>query len=353
MTWKRFAVLGVAVLALLFEGCFLCNQTFRFRPTTAAQMRKNIGCRGKMLMIPIAIVNFPSSDKFVLDAPVEIEYPFDKLPVLKGYQYVVEGYSWDTGSKGLLTGFVLIGSDGSFYMMHHPEAPFDGDRDIKFLRARISPEWKDSLTSALTSDAAAETSGGWEIPGYSYCAVIFHWREFKKALPILRKFLSEHPLAVDAEAGKGKWETIKNTCFTPNVYCEKKLHSMPNFTEREVLMLRPVKVRNDKSDYDDIEMEFPGGRRAAHVEGMKREFDAAWATGKYRIVAYDRRSEKDLDDPERDHPWAGVLRTHAADRGIPLVILYGADDGAPDYSGLPKGVRQYWQCPGCVADQMK
>ena len=43
----------------------------------------------------------------------------------------------------------------------------------------------------------------------------------------------------------------------------------------------------------------------------------------------------------------------AANRGIPLVILYGADDGAPEYPGLPKGVRQYWQCPGCAADQMK
>ena len=60
-----------------------------------------------------------------------------------------------------------------------------------------------------------------------------------------------------------------------------------------------------------------------------------------------------VDDPERDHPWAPALRCYAAELGIPLVILYGKDDRAPNYPGLPKNVTQYWQCPGCMAAQMR
>ena len=47
------------------------------------------------------------------------------------------------------------------------------------------------------------------------------------------------------------------------------------------------------------------------------------------------------------------MRTWAADRGVPLVILYGEDKEAPEYPGLPKGIKQYWQCPQCAADQLK
>lgn len=100
-------------------------------------------------------------------------------------------------------------------------------------------------------------------------------------------------------------------------------------------------------------MEFPNGNVAEHIMGMREELDKLWKTGKYRIIAYDRRAQEDLKDPERGNPWAPNLREYATDRGIPLVILYGDDKSAPDYPGLPKGIRQYWQCPQCAQAQRK
>ncbi len=315
---------------------------YHYPVTAAAQMRKHIDCRGTMLMIPVAAPDFHKNMlKVELGTPVEIRYPFDALPKLTGYQYVVHGYTWDIGKKGLLYCFLLAGEDGSLYVMRPPTAPFDsGDRDIRFYRTNLSPERKAAFSAA---------SGVLELPVWSGKKP-FRWRDPDAALPILRKFRSDHPTAADA--GNGKWEHIERTCFTPNVYCERKLPLMPVFTAKEVLVLRPHKAP-EKDGYAETDLLFPDGRTAGHIEGMKSELSAQWASGRYRVVAYDRRGEAELNDPERDHPWAPYLRGAAADMGIPLVILYGDDPAAPEYPGLPKGVRQFWQCPQCAAEQMR
>jgi hypothetical protein len=174
------------------------------------------------------------------------------------------------------------------------------------------------------------------------------------ALPILERFCSVHPMTVSS--AMGKWEPIKRPCFTPNVYCEKGLHQMPTFNAQQVLLLHPtIKVKYAGTDYayEDKDLTFPNGNSPGHIAGMKQELNKLWNTGQYRILAYDRRAEKNLKDPERDNPWAPQLRTYAADKGIPLVILYGEDSEAPEHVGLPKGVRQFWQCVQCIRDQTK
>ena len=195
-----------------------------------------------------------------------------------------------------------------------------------------------------------EGIGGIEIPWEDWDDASFRWRDPDAARPILRRFLDEHPLEVEAETGR--WDNITKPCFTPNVYCERDLHPMPRFAEREILLLRLNRVWDEKYHYFNTELLFPDGRSMTSIDDMNRKLGKEWATGKYRIVAYDRTSEPEIDDPER-RGWAAEMRTWAADRGVPLVILYGEDKEAPEYPGLPKGIKQYWQCPQCAADQLK
>ena len=70
-------------------------------------------------------------------------------------------------------------------------------------------------------------------------------------------------------------------------------------------------------------------------------------TGRYRIIVHDRRTELP-DSPVRSHPWGDCLRRYAMLNGIPLLILHGEDSDAPLLPGVPRNVRQYWQCPECA-----
>ncbi|MBP5672653.1 MAG: hypothetical protein J6X49_09700 [Victivallales bacterium] len=347
-------------------------KAYRFPSNAAFQMKKAIPCKGPMLLIPIARPKGPGESKpAVLDTPVEISFPFENLPSLTGYQYVVYGYSWTVGSNGFLFAFFLVGSDGSIFFMDTPDAPFGKDRDIKFFKANLSDDWRKSFTACLTEEHWG-LSGFWQLPDG---APAYHWRKPEDAVPILKSFCVNHPFVSTSK--EGKWERVKFPCFTPNVYCSQGVHAMPKFSANEILLLYPtIKVVNIGNDfsYNETQLAFPNGKIASHISGMEQELDKLWATGKYTILAYDRRAEKDVEDPERDSPWAPSLRTYAADKGIPLVILYGDgkdalhddslpknvrqfwhgdDKSAPVYEGLPKGVTQYWQCPQCMHEQMK
>ncbi|MBO4647274.1 MAG: hypothetical protein J5806_03875 [Lentisphaeria bacterium] len=325
------------------------DKTYRFPANAAAQIRKAVACRGPMLMIPVAWPKgLEEKREITLDAPVEVRFPFEDLPKLTGYQYAGEGYFWDTGENGLLTGFLLVGSDGTLFFMRPPIMSFGDNLDIQFFKAEFSPAWKKEFELCLNSDSWPCQSDLWAILGLEATC---RWRKPETSRPVLRKFLTAHPLAAKAKAGI--WQSRCYPCFTPNVYCEAKTHPMPRFTEHEVLLMRAVPTKKPGEDEPETELVFPNGRSPAHVVELKRELGALWATGQYRIVAYDRRAEKDVDDPERDYPWAPALRCYAAELGIPLVILYGKDDHAPNYPGLPKNVKQYWQCPGCMAAQMR
>ena len=363
----RFLVVSVI---LMFNGCIQVAQNnsnastgnglpqsidtkaYRFPANAASQIRQHIQCKGTMLMIPVALANWPRENKVaVLENPVEIAFPFDALPSFTGYQYVVQGYSWTVGPNGLLLAFLLIGADGNLYYMDTPDAPFGEDMDIRFYKAQISQEWKEAFDACRQEGGWEGTSGVWQIPNGTQA---YRWRDSGKALPILERFSSVHSMTVSSATGK--WEPVKRPCFTPNVYCEGGLHQMPPFNAQQVLLLHPtIKVKNVGTDfsYEEKELTFPNGKIAEHIAGMKRELDRLWKTGQYRILVYDRRAEKNLKDPERDNPWAPELRKYAADKGIPLVVLYGEDTDAPEHPGLPNGVRQFWQCPQCVREQMK
>lgn len=350
--WKPIVELAIFIALLIIvvrPGVVRlgADETYRFPANAAAQMRKSMACRGTMLMIPVVDPGWPekSGREVVLETPVEIAFPFERLPKLTGHQYGLGEYAWDVGSKGLLIFFLVTGSDGSLYAMYPPIAPFSEDRDIRFRKAAVSLEWQAAFMSPAMQDPKSAGSGVWK------SGMPYRWRDPETALPILKKFWIAHPLSVTAK--EGKWEPVRIPCFTPNLYCERKEHPMPRFTAKEVLRLHPVKGKAADEDYDETLLAFPNGKRASHIAGMQRELLALWSTGQYRVVAYDRRAETDIDDPERDNPWAPNLRSWAADMGIPLVILYGEDKSAPPCPGLPPEVRQYWQCPQCAKDEMK
>ncbi len=342
----------LAIMLCFLSGC-AHNKDYRFPASAASQMSKNIKCNGSMLMIPMAMPN-PQRDRTVavLETPVEIAAPFDNLPCLTGYQYVIHGYLWAVGTKGHLFAFLLLGSDGSLYYMDTPDAPFEKDGDIWFYKANLSSDWRDAFGSCLKDSTWKSEAGFWKFPNTPSGS--YRWRNAEEALPILKRFCNDHPIAVNAKTGK--WERIVQPCFTPNVYCEQKLHTMPKFSSEQILLLnlkiKPV-MYNGNFSYNNKMLEFPNGNVAKHIMGMREELDKLWKTGKYRIIAYDRRAQEDLKDPERGNPWAPSLREYATDRGIPLVILYGDDKSAPEYPGLPKGIRQYWQCPQCAQAQRK
>ena len=202
------------------------TKAYRFPPNAANQIRQHIHCKETMLMIPIALVNWPRENKVaVLENPIEIAFPFDALPSFTGYQYVVRGYSWTVGQNGLLLAFLPIGTDGNLYYMDTPDAPFGEDRDIRFYKAQISQEWKEAFDACRQEGGWEGTSGIWQISGR---IPTYRWREPGKALPLLERFCSVHPMTVSSTMGK--WEPIKRPCFMPNVYCEKGLHQMPPFT---------------------------------------------------------------------------------------------------------------------------
>lgn len=321
-------------------------QAYRFPPNVAFQLKSHVKCRTPMLLIPLSRVDDYAN--VILDHPVEIAYPFDDMPSLTGYQYVVQGYLWTIGDKGFLFAFLLLGSDGSIYYLDTPDTPFGIERDIRFFQADVSADWQESFANCLKDEPWSGSSGIWQLP---HGGTGYQWRNPGVDLPIVKDFCANHPLA--SNSAEGKWEFIKPQS-TPNLYCAQGKHEMPRFSAKQVLMLRPI-VQDVYVGAGFTEkmkhVLFPNGTVATHITGLWQEIDKFWQTGKYKILAYDMSSEKDVADPER-HDWAISLRTHAADKGIPLVILYGDDPDAPQYDGLPKGIGQYWQCPQCSLEQM-
>lgn len=322
--------------------------TYHFPPNTALQMQKCIKSNNKMLIIPIVLPNWPTDNmSAVLETPVEIAYPFDKMPILSGYQYVVHEYTWSVGKKGLIVAFLLVESKGNIYYMDTPDAPFKEERDIIFYKASMSQEWKIDFLRCLDEQKWSGVSSIWQLPNGT--ATTYSWHNPDTAFTKLKKFCAYFPIASTEE--NGKWEQIVQPCFTPNVFCERHLHAMPSFSKATVLLLHSIiKIENidDDLSFEETKLFFPNGKIIGNIVDMKHELDKLLLSRRYIILAYDRKIEKELEDPERDGPWAPYLRAYAADKGIPLVILYGEDKNAPEYEGLPKQIRQFWQCPQCI-----
>ena len=129
-----------------------------------------------------------------------------------------------------------------------------------------------------------------------------------------------------------------------DMYCEEG-HGIPDFTEEQVLLVHPLYSAKKKGASNVLV--FPDGERTTHVDATCQKLNQLWESGEYRIIVYDR-SEERLANPLKDYPWTRTLRTYAIQNGIPMAILYGADDSAPILAGIPQGLRQYWQCPDCA-----
>ncbi len=140
------------------------------------------------------------------------------------------------------------------------------------------------------------------------------------------------------------WPTLPH-----NVYCEEG-HETPDFTEEQVLLVRPL--RSTKKKITSKVLVFPDGARTTHTDDTCLKLNQLLESGEYRIIVYDRSEEK-LKNPLKDHPWTRTLRTYAIQNGIPLAILYGTDDSAAILPGIPQGIRQYWQCPDCAKKYSK
>ena len=313
-------------------------QAYHFPKNVSFQLRSHINCRTPMLLIPLALLENDHAN-VALDQPVEITYPFDDMPALTGYQYVVRGYLWTIGAKGFLFAFLLLGSDGNIYYMDTPDQPFGLDRNIRFFQADVSDAWQKSFASCLEDKPWSGSLGIWRLP---HGETRYHWRNPEEALPIVKEFCAKHPLA--STSAEGQWKYIKLPSVK-NQYCSQGKHKMPRFNAKEVLMLRPSGTE------EMTNVKFPNGVNTNHIAGTWEEIDKLWKTGKYKILAYDMRSEETIEDPLLDNPWA--LCTYAAERGVPLVFLCGEDKDAPQYEGLPNGVGQFWQCPQCSHEQME
>jgi hypothetical protein len=335
----RPLILAAVTITGLFlaAGCLPMWDTWSVWPPDAPrQIARQIDCRTPMLLIPITVENGETPK---LGDPVEIRYPFRKLPELTEKQIGLVSVNWGWGYQRWLPAILLIGSDGHIYSINH------GGNDLAIRRARLSSQWRDAFLAAVGRDKWRSDDGFWRLPRPGEERLNeYEWNDPEAAKATITAFLEKHPLAVDAE--QGEWERLMRPCFTPNVPCESGRHRCADFTEPQVLnlTLRPEK-------YGD-EVIFPDGTSADNLKDIDDNIDRLWKSGKYRVIALDMtgsRSYGKLDDPERsDLTVAPSIRRHARTRRIPLVILYGDDPTAPAYSGIKPGLRQYWQCPDCA-----
>ena len=301
-------------------------------------------------MIPLALEHPGTKNYGVkLELPRIINYPFTVLPLLTEYQYVLHGGLWTTGRNGAILGFLLLDDKGRMYIMDTPDNPLiQYGGDIDFRQASLSSEWIADFLMEINREKWPRQTGFWNMPGLNV-ASMFSWRDAEPSLAIVNDFLKKHPLSIQGDTGR--WNEIYRPCFTPNVFCETKLHKLPPFTSEQVLALttkRIVKKVGADFEYEDSELLFPDGYSVGDLDGIERHLDKLLGTGKYSIISFDRRNEKNIRDPERNPPKAPFLREYAKGKGIPIVILYGDDENAPAYPGLPKGIKQYWQCPECA-----
>jgi len=338
---KRGRPLILAVVTItgffLAAGCLPMWDTWSFWPSDAPrQIARQIDCRSPMLLIPITVENGATPK---LGDPIEIRYPFRKLPELTEKQIGLVSVNWGRGYRRHLPAILLIGSDGHIYSINH------GGDDLAIHRARLSSQWRDALLAAVGRAKWRDDGGFWCLPRRGEERLSgYEWNDPETSRATLAAFLNKYPLAVDAE--QGKWERLMRPCFTPNVPCESGKHHFADFTESQVLhlALRPEK-------YGD-EVIFHDGTSADDIKDIDDNIDRIWKNGQYRVIVLDMTGSHlygKLDDPERsDLTVAPSIRRHARKCRIPLVILYGDDTTAPAYPGIRPGLRQYWQCPDCA-----
>ena len=325
----------------LAAGCLPMWDTWSVWPPDAPrQIARQIDCRTPLLLIPVIVENGETPK---LSAPVEIRYPFRKLPELTEKQIGLVSVNWGWGYQRHIPAILLIGSDGHIYSINH------GGNDLAIHRARLSPQWREAFLAAVGRDKWRNDGGFWRLPRRGEERLNeYGWNDPEASKAALAAFLKKHPLAVDAE--QGEWERLMRPCFTPNVPCESGKHRFADFTEPQVLNLT---MRPEK--YGD-EVTFPDGTSADNLKDIDDNIDRLWKSGKYRVIALDMTGSRlygKLDDPERsDLTVAPSIRRHAQKRRIPLVILYGDDPTAPIYPGIKPGLRQYWQCPDCANEPL-
>ena len=149
----------------------------------------------------------------------------------------------------------------------------------------------------------------------------------------------------------GHWQRVWKPCFTPNVFCEKGVHKLPDFSADEVLLCR------DKwKEGEGRELGLQSGESALSTNGIRALLEDKLKTGRYKVIAYQPRIGKDEQcrvDPERESLLHSFLMREIAEKyGVPLVIVSPVepDNNAPVLPGIPAGLRQYWHCPECVRE---
>lgn len=357
---------GLLLLGL-FCGCFPMVKLWSPLPENApAQLAHQVDCRVEMLLILLVT----SGDEIVLGNPVPISYPFTNLTrQFSGHQIGMFSAIGGIGDVHRPVAFLLIGSDGVLYDIDVEDMPDKSDTDMIFYRATLSREWLSDFQYAMTH-ASWRTSGLyrnnpnctaklWYLFSIEALNPMqFRWEHPDQALPIVADFMRRYPFR--AVAGGGRWVRVWRPRFVPNVFCPAHRHELPSFTAAEVLVCRDrlhQTILASGDFYWSRELALSNGASGATLIENESEITDVLKSGKYKIMAYvpliDKK-DKTRVDPERErHLDSLLLRRLAVKYRVPLVILspIEPDSTAPQYPGIPVGLRQYWQCPDCSPRQ--
>ena len=366
---KRIIFVGaIAWSVFILSGCLPTMMTWNALPDNAAsQIAKQITCRGEMLLIPILL---GGKQVMLLGDPLPIHYPFEELKnkSFKSHQFGLVSVTWGAGSTRNIVAFLLLASDGAVYDLDVEDIPDDPASDICFYRAVLSPAWVGELQAICLPQWTATRGGFWQcrsLSGLFSLTEEFRWEHPETSIPLVKAFLGKYPLRTTEEK-QGDWQRFWKPCFTPNVYCEKGLHTLAEFAPNEVLYCgEQIKKRIRVHPYDKKQMvfderwlELQTGESAYLLDSIYSMLKKAMKSGKYKVVVYQpeiNENGRENVDPERQRSLHSfMIRRLAAKYKLPLVIVspLEPDPTAPMYLGIPTGLRQYWHCPECARENM-
>lgn len=365
---KRIILVGaIAWSVFILSGCLPTMQTWNALPGNAAsQIARQVTCRGEMLLIPMLLSG--GKQVMLLGDPLPIHYPFEELKnkSFNGHQVGLVSVTWGVGSTRAIVAFLLLASDGTVYYLDVEDMPDDPATDICFYRAVLSPAWVRELQAMYLPQWMVTPGVFW--PCCSFGGLSrreCRWEHPETSIPLAKAFLEKYPLRTTEEK-QWRWQRFWKPCFTPNVYCEKGLHTLPEFTANEVLYCRDqIKKKiyvhpytKERKEFDERWLELQTGESSPYFDTIYSMVKKAMKSGKYKVVVYQpeiHENKREEVDPERARNlYSFMVRRLAAKYNLPLVIVspLEPDSAAPVYPGIPTGLRQYWHCPECARENM-
>lgn len=328
-------------VALGLCGCLPMYRTWDPLPENAPeQLAHSVECRGEMLLIPLIS---KSKDTVLLGDPILTKYPFENLSgKFRGHEAGLVSVMWGIGSTRHIVAFLLIGSDGVIYDIDVDDMPREPDTDMFFFRARLPQP--DLMVLAGLPEWSGSESPFWKLNSLKGLnPEFFRWEHPEESLSVVAEFFTSHPFRVSAR--DGKWEKMRIPRFTPNVFCEKNQHKLPEYTIQQVLFSQSV---SDSSG--GYGLRFPDGTEQFTLMDVESKLRKLVKTGECRLIVYQTPLFDFEIDPERERfLFSPELRRFARKHDLPLVIVSPGipDTAAPPVPGVPPGLRQYWQCPEC------